>query len=355
MNNEEKLEQIQAKNRARQTRYYNAHKDKILQKKQADRAAVKVLNTPVPEVIIPTEYTLDMIQEILNKIENENTKRKYTNDIKRLFTLSGIQKFTGTMVEFNLIKNSVENSNYSLSTRKGTIQSILVFLEKSGMLIDNKVKARYALLYDVLVVKTTDEHAEKVKDTNNDVMLYSDYIQLVLNKFGDDSKEYLVGMMYNEVTVRDNFGGLKIIDSFDCDDGKGNFLLKNGDFTIILNDYKTSKIYEKQIFTLSVELADLLTNYIDKHELADFLFPTHVKKGLSQTVISMNKKIGVVGGINTIRKMKISTFLQQDNLTAEDRLKQSRSMCHSIGVQQKYRRGIKKGVIEPLLLAAIKN
>lgn len=110
----------------------------------------------------------------------------------------------------------------------------------------------------------------------------------------------------------------------------------------LLNDYKTSKIYEKQIFTLSVELADLLTKYIDKHELTDLLFPTHVKKGLSQTVISMNKKIGVVGGINTIRKMKISTFLQQDNLTAEDRLKQSRSMCHSIGVQQKYRRGIKK-------------
>ena len=119
MNNEEKLGQIQAKSRARQTRYYNAHKVKFLQKKQADRVAFKVLNTPVPKVIIPTEYTLN----ILGKIENENTKRKYTNDMKGLFTLSGIQKFTGIMEVFNLIKNSVENSNYSLSIRKGTTQS----------------------------------------------------------------------------------------------------------------------------------------------------------------------------------------------------------------------------------------
>ena len=35
--------------------------------------------------------------------------------------------------------------------------------------------------------------------------------QNVLNKFGDDPKEYLITMMYNEVPVRENFSGLKFL------------------------------------------------------------------------------------------------------------------------------------------------
>ena len=351
----EKLEKINLQNRNRQQRYYEAHKAEILTKKKADRDAIKILNTPVPEVIIPTTFTLEMIQDIFKEhITNENTQRKYLNDIKRVFTLAKLDTFTDSIEIHNLIKTAVENSKYSLSTKKGTIQSILVFLDKSGMVMDKKVKARYSLLYDVAKVKTDDEHADKVKDTNNDVMLYSDYIQLVRDKFGEDSKEYLITMMYNEVPVRDNFGSIKLIENLDEDDNVNNFLQKDGEF-IILNDYKTKNKYQKQIYTLSAELAQLLTDYIDRHELNNLLFPENTKKGLSQYVIGYNKKLNLKIGVNVLRKMKITEFLNDKTLTAEQRIDFSRKMCHTEKTQQTYKRGIKKGVIEPLLLEAIKN
>ena len=68
------------------------------------------------------------------------------------------------------------------------------------MLIDNKVKSRYASLYDV-----------------------------------------------NEVPVRDNFSGLKFLQNLDADDNVSNFLQKDGEH-IILNYYKP-KINTKSEYT----------------------------------------------------------------------------------------------------------
>ena len=54
----------------------------------------------------------------------------------------------------------------------------------------------------------------------------------------------------------------------------------------------------------------------------------------------MNKKVGVDSGINGIRHMVVSEWLQKPDITPEMRLDFSRGMMHSESTQQKYRRGV---------------
>ena len=339
MNDTEKLELIRNGNRERQKRFYEKNKTQILNKKKSDRDKIKIINTPIPQVIIPKEFTLDMVLEVISKIETENTRKKYTADLKRVFSLAKLDKFIGSMEEFTAIKKAVESSKYSLSTQRGSIQSILVFIEHSKIVIDSKVKARYALLLDVAKVKTDDELILRMNNPDNAVITYDEYLKLILDKFELNSKEYLLAMLYREIPCRDNFGSLKIIDSLDEDDGVGNFLLRNCE-NVILNDYKTKNVYNKVVYDLSSKLSGILLDYIDACEIDSVLFPE--QKPLSAFVIAMNKKIGLKISINTLRKMSVSEFLAKANITAEDRMEQSRKMCHSVGTQKKYKRIIKK-------------
>jgi hypothetical protein len=341
MNDTEKLELMRVANRERQKRFYEKNKAQILQKKKSDRDQLRVINTPKPEIVIPTSFTLEMVLEVISKIETENTRKKYTADLKRVFKLSGIQVFVGSIEEHNIIKKSVSESKYSLSTQRGSIQSILVFIDLSKFDIDKKVLARYALLLDVAKVKTDDELEERQKNPDNAVIPYDEYLELIYEKYPVNSKERLVALLYKEVPCRDNFGSLKLIDSLDEDNGVGNFLLRNCE-NVILNDYKTKNVYDKVVYDLSSKLSEVLLDYIDACEIKEYLFPDNVKKGLSQYVIAMNKKIGLKISINTLRKMSVSEFLAKADITAEDRMEQSRKMCHSENTQKKYKRIIKK-------------
>ena len=71
-----------------------------------------------------------------------------------------------------------------------------------------------------------------------------------------------------------------------------------------------------------------------------FLFPEEIESGLSKYVTDMNEKIDIKGGINAIRHMKVSEFLQKQDLTPEMRLDFSYGMMHSQSTQQMYRRGV---------------
>jgi hypothetical protein len=352
MNDTEKLESLRNANRDRQQKYYKAHKSQILEKKLKERTIVKEATRVITPIVIPKEFTLEMCIEVFNEhIPNINTKLKYINDLKRVFKLSGIQVFSGTMEEFNSIKKAVESSKYSLSTQRGSIQSLLVFIDHSKIVIDKKVLARYALLLDVAKVKTDDQLIERMNNPDNAVIPYDEYLKLIYEKYPENSKGRIVALLYKEVPCRDDFGSLKLIDSLDEDNGIGNFLLRNCE-NIILNNYKTKNVYDKVVYDLSSKLSEILLDYIDSCEIKDYLFPE--QKPLSAFVISMNKKLGLKISINTLRKMSVSEFLAKANITAEDRMEQSRKMCHSVATQKTYKRKItkktKKYTIDPSLL-----
>ena len=202
---------------------------------------------------------------------------------------------------------------------------------------------------DVAKVKTDDQQEERQNNPDNAVIPYDEYLKLIYEKYPENSKERLVALLYKEIPVRDNFGSLKLIDSLDEDNGVGNFLLRNCE-NVILNDYKTKNVYNKVVYDLSSKLSEILLDYIDACEINDYIFE---QKPLSAFVISMNKKLGLKISINTLRKMSVSEFLAKANITAEDRMEQSRKMCHSVATQKTYKRIIektKKYTIDPSLL-----
>ena len=162
----DKLSFLRQQTNKRQTKYYQAHKAEILAKKQAERAILKELNAPAPPpIILETEYSLEMIETVFTEhITNTNTLKKYNGDMKRVFTLCNIQYFTTTIDTYNSIKETLDNSKYSLSTRRGCVQSILVFIDKSKIVIEPKITALYSVLYEVYGIKCND--ANNAKKTN---------------------------------------------------------------------------------------------------------------------------------------------------------------------------------------------
>lgn len=349
-----KLEQMRINNRKRQAKFYSENKAKILAKMAIEREQLKILNKVEPIVIVPVSFTLDEMIQIFNTVINENTRRKYVCDIKRVFSVSKIPNFTGSMEEYLIIKETISNSKYAISTQKGCIQSILVFIEKSNILIDTKVTAKYSVLYEVYNIKTTDQNTARKTDADHNVMEYQKYMELIKEKYGEDSKQFLIVSIYNEVSVRDDFARIIILNDKSQDNNIDNYLLnENGKYTIILNKYKTSNTYGKQIYLLSDTLSLLIQNYINKHGLDTYLFPDN-SSGLSGYITNFNKRVNIIGSVNYIRHMIVSEFLNRTDLSVEERHTQAIRMCHSEPTQQKYKRGVTKGIVEPILLDSFK-
>ena len=88
--------------------------------------------------------------------------------------------------------------------------------------------------------------------------------------FGNDSKEFLLDMLYNEVTARDNFGELFIANTPQQISPNKKYLLvpRKGLLTVILQTYKTSKRYGKVVVPLSNELSLLFRNYLGDNVVA---------------------------------------------------------------------------------------
>jgi hypothetical protein len=341
----QRIEKLAEMNRARQARYYQKNRQSILDKYHVEREQIRVLNIPPPPVeIIPTEFTLEMVISTFEAtITRPNTVKKYICDMKRVFKLSGITVFTGTLDEFYGIKQSIDESKYSLSTKKGSFQAILVFITNSRIGVDKKVLANYDRCHKIYCIKYEDQNTKKKTDNAEMVLPFTKYHKKIKDYFGADSKEYLIASLYNELTARDDYGALIIKRINPFDDGICNFICINKTKTncfIVLNTYKTSNLYGKKVKVFSDELCSLIVNYIQKNQMADYLFPEEVESGLSKYVSDMNEKIGVSGGINAIRHMKVSEFLQKPDLTPEMRLQFSTDCMHSESTQQRYRRGV---------------
>lgn len=343
--NDKKLQKVAEQNRIRQARFYEKNKDKILTKKQTERDQLKIINTPPPPApIIPTEFTLDMILDIFKaNISNENTLNKYSNDIKRVFLLTGLEKFTGSLNEYILIKDKFDNSKYSVSTIKGSYQAILVFLNHSKIVIPKAIASKYDKQYKIYTIRYEDTIKSRQSALKHSVITFEDYLKKVLEHFGQESKQYLVASLYHEVTCRDNFGSLRILRKVPYDNGVDNFLYidNKNRATVILNKYKTANVYGKIVRMLSPELSALINSYIERNNLAGYLFPDDITKGLTRFICEkINRPIGISGGINAIRHMRVSEFLCQPDLTPEMRLRFASDMGHSESTQQKYQREI---------------
>ena len=102
-----------------------------------------------------------IIDVFTSTITKPNTVKKYICDVKRVFKLLGIISFAGSLDEYVLIENSIDDSRYSLST---SFQAILVFITNSKIVIDKKVLSNYDKMHEIYIITCEDENIKKRTD-----------------------------------------------------------------------------------------------------------------------------------------------------------------------------------------------
>ena len=149
-----------------------------------------------------------------------------------------------------------------------------------------------------------------------------DYVKRVLDKFGENSKQFLLAKLYRESTRRDDFQLIIINNIANANDVSKNYILvpPKAVCQTIINAHKTASHFEPLTKKLSPYLSNLIRTYIINHSLkqGDYLLG---KGNLTTYVSNISKEIGLKGiTISTLRKMYITKFLQTEP-TLEERQK----------------------------------
>lgn len=298
----------------------------------------KKVSTNVPVITYDDAITKLTQLRSENIIKTDGTFKKYKDDLKRFVTITGCDDISQCLQKHSLIIKEINNGKmkngqpYSNNTIKSVYQSILFIIDTLNIKVDKKP---YEQEYNIRILKSNDDNAEKKE--NEEVFPFKTYMEKVKDKFGDDSKMYLIASMYDELTVRDNFQ-LKLVSNVkdipnDIGVGQGvpaiNYLLvpKSGNIKIVINSYKTEAKYGIINHTFKKNVSTMIRKYITNNSIKidDYLFGD---KPLTQFVSSNNPKIGIQGGINLFRQMKIADEIKLAK-TPEERLALADKMRHS--------------------------
>jgi hypothetical protein len=230
MTDQELVEKYKQQNRDRQKKFYEAHRAEInLKRREMYKVCKETMKEkepvvaesveepePVEEPMEKIDYskkkhlTYEEIREALSHLEykSEKTKKKYLGDLQRLHKITECPDYMKCFKKPDIILNQLENSEYSVNTLKSAIQTILFVIDKLEL---KKIKKEaFVKAFDIYKLKSLDHTAEK-QETEK-VMPFQDYIDLVKEKYGENSKMYVIAKLYDELTLRDDFT-LKIVNS----------------------------------------------------------------------------------------------------------------------------------------------
>ena len=365
MNDSELLAKFREQNRLRQSAFYEKNKEAVNARRREKYKASKLIideETKEPEPETQPQQPLAIVQQPQEKmkktrltkssltydeavsklekiIEVKATLEKYTQDLKRLISITGCNDIAKCLKKSKEIIEYVNHGTkkngelYSTNTVKSLYQSILILIDKLELKINKKP---YLNQFEILKIKSADENNKK----NNEIIVpsFQTYLENVKNKFGENSKMFLIASLYNELTIRDDYI-LKIVTTKKNVIGDEiNYLIvpPKASCQIIINAYKTEKKYGVIKHTCSKSLNNLIRKYMQNNHdnigNSGYLFGD---KTLTSFVSANNVKLNIKGGINIFRQMKITDELK-NVASAEERKKLADSMRHSPVSQLKY-------------------
>ena len=351
------LELMREKNRARQARYYEKNKETHNEKRRAlykiGRGVLKSDKPvePQPETFISNEIDLsgekelsydDVMIHLAEVIEKQSTLAKYKQDFKRLIMITECDNIIKCLKHPKKIISQIEEGRksddtpYSINTKKSLYQTILFLISHFKLNVSSsniKILMKKFEEYKVLSSDYT-----KLVSEEKEIISFHSYIEKVKEHFGINSKMYVLTLLYNDITLRDDFV-LKIINKKEeaTDDSKNYIILPaKGNLKLIINSYKTNSKYGVINHTLTSTLSKIIRTYIETHAIENYLFGN---KKLTSFVSTNNKEMGISGGINEMRHMKITDELQ--NVSAEMRVTLAEKMKHSPATQLSYLRKMK--------------
>ena len=389
----ETIEQAYARilkgNRDRQKKFYDLNKAKITQKKKDDRAELKELRakfasapaaavaaaapcnecaaaaaparrgkkgakaTPAPKQVAEKYDLPSILERVKQLVDDGKMDRGYLSTTKTLFSITGCDTLTKCLLQFNAIEDKIKNGTkkngepYALNSKKSFAQCIVKLITILDIPVSEALKQKYVVLMQQYCGKSNEQSEARKSDPEHAVMPYSEYMGKIKQLFKAGSKEYLIASLYNEVTCRDNYGGIQIVNGMnDIDKStKQNYIvvptINKQLCTVVIQSYKTEKRYGTINEKVSSGLSKQIRQYMDTHNLTDgdALFSNNK---LSTFICDMNKKVGVTtGGSNFMRHSKITEMLDKQVLSEKSRLELALKMRHSPVSQLKYVRQVK--------------
>ena len=344
----ERLNNIRNLAKLRQRKFYEKNSAILLEKRKKQRITKKQVVIPVAAVI---QHDLEYLNNKIDILcENEITQLTHKQRMKIFFQLTEIDNMEEDLVDYEKITNCIENGTYGkkikklykVNSKKNLMESLLFSLDKCDIILDIEIRTKYQDYYEKLKIISSDELQIQKTSKMNSVMHFDEYRNKILEKYGENSKEFLIVKLYENCCCRDDYGKMKIVDTMEkttLNKSQNYLVLNSTECNICIQNYKTSKNKEPIYVSLLNDTRILLENYIKNNNIKDVLFSS---KRLSPFVTKMNKTININGGINYIRHSVVSSTLNTIDITPNERLQLSKKLLHSPITSLNYIRMLEK-------------
>ena len=345
------MDKIREQTKLRQRKFYEKNKSSILQKRKENRIVKK--EVVIEEVIVREKIDLDIVvSRIENILQNGNeiSMKTHIQRMKIIQKLTDFNDLEQDLTNYEKMIDCIENGTYGKNnklyknnSKKNLMESLLYCLDNIDIQLDIDIRTKYQDYYDKLKIISNDQLNVSKTSQLNEIMHFEDYRNKILERFGKESKEFLLVKLYETACARDDFNLyiVKSIEETKQDKTKNYLVMMNEYYVICIQNYKTSKEKEGIYVNVPDDVKELINNYINKNNVTDRLFSN--KSGLhSQFIGKMNRKIGIVGSINWIRHSVISSELGNLDITAEERLALAKKCFHSPITSLNYQRSLKE-------------
>jgi hypothetical protein len=261
----------------------------------------------------------------INRKSQVNNLKKYLADGDENADIAKILLDPKRVLE--ILNDKIKNTN-TLKMHFGTIVKIINNWYK--LKIPISIEKEYMSKWKGAKAQSFED--TKTRNETEKILFYSEYLEMT-KKFPKRLRKMRVfALLYNEIPVRDNFQLIIVNKLSEITDSKNYLYLPvKGNIRIFVNHSKTAKNYKNTDgWELSPNLTNTLKMWMKDNNLTinDYLFG---EKLLGDEIISANRSIGVDGGIQLMRRMKIKDI---NLLSIPDKVRWSEIMQHDFKTQQ---------------------
>lgn len=340
------LEKIREQNRKRAARYYEKHKQTIAEKNKKARACLKNCDIePKPDASprqsdsskeSEPDHSVGSLDYVISKFRSvpnikSNSLKIYVGSVKRIFKRYDIDNLVDFLNDDDLIQ-TLRDDNTTINTKKADVQTMLYCISNffTSKVYDAEPLQQY---FEELKLDSSAQTKEKQKEK---VPTFKQYIDAIKRVEGQQSKAYLIAILYKEVPgLRDDLKSLTLLTKKIGEPGDNYILLPTvGKAIIHIGSYKTSDKYNAIQETLTPKTTAVLREYVKNNNIkeGDTVFG---KSALSKYLNSVNKKLNLeitTPGVSLLRKMSVNQ--NGPELNHQERVANATRHRHSVGVQE---------------------
>jgi len=294
----------------------------------------KKKSKPKPKKLIIKQKPISIEQikdKLIQLVPNKNSAMTWFYSIQRIMKEFDETDFIKLINRKDLIEK-LNSPDFKANTRQTNYTAILKVITSLKVKLSKLIHDDLKKAFQASKIKAHEYTAEPKEN----VITFDDYMKRLEDKFGKESKEFLIASIYKEVPVRDDLQ-LKIINSVkEATDQKTNYLVltQSPKGRIIINHFKTENKHEPADVILTTSLTNKIKKFVNAKKDKTYLF---TDKSLTSFVSKMNKAIGLNGGISLFRHMIVEDFLKTAR-TPEEKVEMAEKMKHSLTAQLHYLR-----------------